>query len=216
MDYSAANINRIKDEFRDKKTKDGRRGPFYNGQQAWLFDARNEDLFKNAVWQGYLDASRTFLGIKHTESEHRAFDKLAQSIQGYFKGKEDFDHDGWCESFLVDISRYNKYDARYGQVQKVVNMAFKYLYCCEGAEDYPDMFEPCHMPLDQYTLAWLFSAGGKYYLEWSYFDKERYKEAQNEIKGILKDNVLGKELVIWEDIQKRYVNLKKPKPDVSK
>ena len=39
------------------------------------------------------------------------------------------------------MMQYYSYNARYGQAQKVVNMAFKYLYCCDGAEVYKSKFE---------------------------------------------------------------------------
>ena len=40
----------------------------------------------------------------------------------------------------------------YGQAQKVVNMALKYLFCCEDAD--LDIFQYCHMPLDGLILNW--------------------------------------------------------------
>lgn len=46
------------------------------------------------------------------------------------------------------------YQATFGHAQKIVNMAFKYLYCCRGAEKYENtVFSHCHMPLDGYTIA---------------------------------------------------------------
>ena len=85
LDYSkpiiAGKIKQFKQPGRDK------RGPFYNGTQKWVFELNNIDLFKNAVWQGYLDASRTFRGIKDTKNNRKAFDRLANSIQSYFAGK---------------------------------------------------------------------------------------------------------------------------------
>jgi hypothetical protein len=209
MDFSSTNIKRKKDIFRSKIVGDGKRGPFYNGSQAWNLIIEDDALFMNAVWQAYLDASRTFTGIKSTTDNSNAFMELASSIQRYFKGEEEFDHSKWCTTFIANIMRYNQYEARYGQAQKVLNMAFKYLYCCDGAEKYAEKFEPCHMPLDQYTLAWLFSEGGAYYFEWSYFDKETYLKAQHSIRELLIDDIIGKEIVIWEDVQKRCIDLKR-------
>lgn len=46
------------------------------------------------------------------------------------------------------------YQVTFGHAQKIVNMAFKYLYCCHGAEKYEDtVFSHCHMPLDRNTIA---------------------------------------------------------------
>jgi hypothetical protein len=208
-EYSEDNVKSNIVRFKDKQIGAGKRGPFYNGSQPWVFDLENEGLFRNAVWQGYLDASRTFVKTKHTQDCRNAFNNLAVSIQRYFKGLDSFRHSDWCNAFIKDIQKYNEYEARYGQAQKVVNMAFKYLYCCEGSDKYRDKFEYCHMPLDQFTLAWLFSEGGKFYMGWSYFTEDSYIEAQNEIKEILGDNIIGKEFVIWEEMQNQYVNLEK-------
>ena len=209
FNFSNSNLANMINIFRCKNKGDGKRGPFYNGSQPWEFDLKNEGLFRSAVWQGYLDASRTFVKIKHTNDRRDAFNNLASSIHKYFKGEDIFRHSEWCEKFIKDVQKYNEYEARYGQAQKVVNMAFKYLYCCEGADKLRDKFEYCHMPLDQFTLAWLFSEGGKFYVGWSYFKKDIYKETQNKIKEILGDNIIGKEFVIWEEMQKQYVDLEK-------
>lgn len=148
----SANIIR----FRSRLNEDGKqkKGPFFNGTQAWSFDKNDIVLFKSAVWQGYLDASRTFHGIEGTDKNQGAFLKLAKSIQAYFKDDKPFDHKEWCKKFIADIEKHNHYKARYGQAQKVVNMAFKYLYCCDNIDEQTKAkFDPCHMPLDQYTLA---------------------------------------------------------------
>ena len=194
-------------EFKNKKTGDGKRGPFYNGTVNWEFDVSNSILFQAAVWQGYLDASRTFTDI-NTDENRKAFNNLARKIQSYFQNDDSgFEHDSWCKSFIKDIKKYNNYpDVRYGQAQKVVNMAFKYLYCCEGAKYYKERFEPCHMPLDQYTLAWYFYEKGVLYQEWSWFDDARYKEVEDDIRKILNSDILGKELVIWQ----RFTDKDKP------
>jgi hypothetical protein len=41
--------------------------------------------------------------------------------------------------------------------QKIVNMAFKYLYCFDDANIYYKKFADCHMPLDRFTLKWFYS-----------------------------------------------------------
>ncbi len=209
FDFSEVSIrNKIK-QFIEKKPGDGKKGPFFNSKSKWVFDTGDKELFEMAVWQGYLDASRTFVGIKNTKNCQKAFCELAASIQEYFKGKSDFEHSKWCNDFIDNVFKYNGYRARFGQAQKVVNMAFKYLYCCDGAERYQQKFNLCHMPLDQYTLAWLFTEGGNLYIGWSYFDETSYNEAQKEIKNILGENVLEKEFVIWEELQKKYIDLEK-------
>lgn len=55
---------------------------------------------------------------------------------------------------MDDMAQMLHYRVTFGHAQKIVNMAFKYLYCCRGAENYEDtVFSHCHMPLDSYTIA---------------------------------------------------------------
>ena len=42
----------------------------------------------------------------------------------------------------------------YGQAQKIINMAFKYLYCCKHDSAMEERFKACHMPLDSFSLEW--------------------------------------------------------------
>ena len=209
MDFSKENISKAKESFMHKDPGDGKRGPFYNKTQSWLFDVENRELFINAVWQGYLDASRTFSGIKGTNKSEGAFLNLAVSLQNYFKDSNaEFTHETWCTDFITDIKNCYNYEARYGQAQKVINMAFKYLYCCEGAEKHNSKFMDCHMPLDQYTLVWFFMEGNPLYQGWSWFDKTTYNRVCDEIKNILKASILDKELVIWDELKDKIIDLK--------
>ncbi len=213
MDFEITDINvtAATIRFRNKSNEDGRlkKGPFFNGTQAWSFEKNDIELFKNAVWQGYLDASRTFHGIEGTDKNTGAFLKLAKSIQAYFKDDKPFDHNSWCNSFIADIEKFNHYNARYGQAQKVINMAFKYLFCCDNFDKQTRIkFDPCHMPLDQYTLAWYFLQGRNLFLEWSYLNQKQYETISIDIRTILGNDVLRAELVIWEVMKPKIVNLK--------
>ena len=77
MDFEITDINvtAATIRFRNKSNEDGRlkKGPFFNGTQAWSFEKNDIELFKNAVWQGYLDASRTFHGIEGTDKTQVLF-----------------------------------------------------------------------------------------------------------------------------------------------
>ena len=44
----------------------------------------------------------------------------------------------------------------FGQAQKIVNMAFKYLFCLAKDEKIRQKFDVCHMPLDGIMLEWIF------------------------------------------------------------
>lgn len=86
-DFSKENIAASKASFKNKAARDGRGGLFYTGkQQAWQY-RDDKELFLDAVWQGYLDAKRTFKDVKNTDDDRTAFKKLAYHIQNYLDGK---------------------------------------------------------------------------------------------------------------------------------
>lgn len=210
MILNGQDIDKVKERF----INEIKSGPFYKSKKA--FEINNLELFKDAVWQGYLDASRTFIGInsdsriiEKTNRNGKPFVALAQSIKDYFGNTEAiFDHSRWCLDFIQDVEKTYYYPARYGQAQKVVNMAFKYLLCCDGAGAYKEKFEECHMPFDQFTLLWVFQETGTYYLEWSWFNKDMYIEAQKKVREMLGTNTLEAEFLIWEKFKNVTVNLK--------
>lgn len=108
-------------------------------------------VYVKAIYLGYLDSCRTFKDQPKVDKEDDAVEDLAGLIQSYLIGKDDFDHSHYC-NYLV-----KKYDMRFGQAQKIVNMAFKYLYCLAHKSDelIKKRFDRCHMPLDSTMLEWL-------------------------------------------------------------
>ena len=163
------------------------------------FSPDNGDLFDHAVRQGYLDASRTFHGIKEQKEKlESGLNELAGKIKDYFiqNDPDRFIHSDFCK--CIDIPGIT-----YGQKQKIVNMAFKYLYCCNGAStEYRAMFEPCHMPLDSYTLNWYKRATGNSTSVWSKMEEDDYIKIQEWINNELKETdlyVLEHEFIIWQD-----------------
>ncbi len=208
LDFSEKRIVAVKEDFKKKVKGDGKRGPFYNKTQSWVFDRDDKTLFRNAVWQAYLDTNRTMTGISGLDKDFGALANFADEVQLFFqKNSGEFTHELWCDNLINDLKEINQYEARYGHAQKIVNMTFKYLYCCSGAEK--QWFKDCHMPLDQYTLAWFFTEEGILFQGWSWFNKEKYIEVSNTIKSILKSDILGKELVIWDEFKDKTVELKK-------
>ena len=168
----------------------------------------NDDVYYYAVWQGYLDAKRTFDGVSRIgKRKEDAFRALAEKIKGYFEDtsfKDDQDyfdqkHKKMCESL---ITSFGDYSITYGQAQKIVNMAFKYLYCCKGAEEKKDHFKYCHMALDTYTLNWYKRKTGDNPEEWSKLDDEKYVKIKDYIRDHLDYpdlTVLENEFIIWPD-----------------
>ena len=126
----------------------------------------NNNVIYMAVKWGYEDARRTMSGIGNLTAEREsALKNIAKEIQKYLKkekshqDKKDFDstHVEICNKW-VDDDDLKKVDGitTYGKAQKIVNMAFKYLYCCEDAYKYEEYFKFCHVPLDSITLEWFY------------------------------------------------------------
>ena len=126
-----------------------------------ILDPKDNAIFEDAVYAAYLDAARTFTNIETCSTAKQARKALAKKLQDYFSDKpcsaeENFDinHNDWCEGLISDFGR-SDYAIKYGQAQKIVNMAFKYLYCLKDACLYKDHFEYCHIALDSFTLEWI-------------------------------------------------------------
>lgn len=131
----------------------------------------NEDVVEEAMYSGYLDTCRT-INLKKISKENKNQKEL---IKGIFKKKENvpfkivevltgkinsqelFDnkHKELCEDLKNNFkeSEIKIFD---GQAQKIINMTFKYLYCIESINK--ERFRNCHMPLDSFTLEWIYRA----------------------------------------------------------
>lgn len=135
-------------------------------------------------------------------------DKLAENLIGVFKGNSTFDdpkHEELCKSFIKDfqdaINNINQEikscfsstetidpnQITYGKSQKIVNMSFKYLYLFEDAHLYPNIFDGCHMAIDENILKW-FRKNDKdkksiFNVTWSNMTKTQYNGIKNEIKS---------------------------------
>lgn len=172
------------DKFWNEITK----GPFNNWKkylkeiQDWknseCLNCNNEKtcIFKDALYQGYLDACRTITWTdeeikNYNDKKKRCYvceklDKAAQMIRSYFlsddmKGEKDFNgfHHKLCKELKDDFGEEAKFT--YGHAQKIINMAFKYLYCVFSKvyeAEFRDKFKDCHMPLDSFSLEWLYRA----------------------------------------------------------
>ena len=77
-----------------------------------------------------------------------------------------------------------------GRAQKVINMAFKYLSCLDGAyneERFNQVFQFCHMTLDGYTLNW-YETFGDLRVIWSKIDDyDEYARIKEEIREHLSE-----------------------------
>lgn len=151
----------------------------------------DEKLVKWAIDKGYADAKRTFKGIGAcSEEKAKAFENLKRKLLCFFTNKcptgwDDYMqiHEQWCDEFINDLKPFS---ASYGQAQKVINMAMKYIFCSTNQKS--NFFEFCHMALDSYILAWYNRQKiGKTNTSWSSLTKDEYKEIQCKIYKFLKD-----------------------------
>lgn len=124
----------------------------------------NLNMFNDCVYQAYLDAKRKFGGINLISPEQKktCFANLAEKIRDYLNDKPYYSEakfDAWheklCREFVQDFNHFGYTKVSIGMAQKVINLSFKYLYCCnDGATKYKDHFKYCHLTLDDYVLSW--------------------------------------------------------------
>ena len=145
---------------------------------------------------------------------------LANDFVDYFskpapKTQADFDdwHKTVCDKFLTNYnallssSGYTR-TAKYGKAQKIVNVAFKYLYLfCDIVPGNPGHFTFCHFAIDSITLAWYKDkidancAVGN----WSDMTCGEYIDIQKNIRAYISKNIPDKtpfeaEFEIWSDL----------------
>ena len=145
--------------------------------------------------------------------------ELAQKFVDYFKGKTpatqaDFDkwHKGTCEWFVkefnarvIQLSGYK--DIAYGKAQKIVNVAFKYLYLfCDIVPGNPGYFTFCHFAIDSVILDWYRKIDPTCPVKnWSDMTYDEYIDIQNKIRNYISKNMPDKtpfeaEFEIWSDL----------------
>ncbi len=165
-------------------------------------------IYDCAVDQAWLDVCRTAIGVDKNAVKGIIPDKL----KIYFVEKPD-NFDEWHETTCINIKKEVS-GLTYGQIQKIVNMAFKYLYCCtDFYSDKKEFFEKCHMPLDSYTLKWCKEKGKELRykesafqwdgIKWSKIDDYKYYiKIQEGCRKILENqNVLEEEFRIWQKMK---------------
>ena len=167
---------------------------------------RNKDIFRCAVDQAWLDMCRTLQGGKSKKQKWEECKKrMAESLKYYFEGKPKKSiaaFDGWHDSTTSGFRDYGKLTV--GQTQKILNMAMKYLYCCDDIRrKVKDHFKYSHIPLDGYILNWYKTKVNKKYDKkpWSKIDNlNEYHEIIRKVRGFLgEENLLESEFVIWRE-----------------
>lgn len=171
----------------------------------------SKDILTYAVNKAYIDMQpRTIKGHEIIKTAKLRND-LADRFCKYFKDpapstESDFDkiHSDFCDFFLTGLNAiFTSTPQQFGKAQKVINMAFKYLYCFDNATSYPDHFKHCHMPIDSYTLNWCFDNGlykKSDIPNWSTLKKSDYDILRDKIrKKLYPQSPLIEEFVIWPD-----------------
>ena len=167
------------------------RGPLkeYFPKKKEDIDWDKDKIYVEALYQGYLDACRTFEWSEKVkkdypnEKEKRGYIEgefklgIACKIREYLNNSKacsfDVFHGELCEN-LKECFREKETNITYGQAQKIINMAFKYLYCLyyKYGELKEEQFADCHMPLDSFSLEWFKRKFG----EDDFTNFERYSE----------------------------------------
>lgn len=142
-----------------------------------------------AARKGYQDMTpRTIAnhGVIAAEDIDGLCRNLADEIAAYFKSDapadaKQFDksHKSLCRSFLHDynklLKKHDLPEQAYGKAQKIVNMAFKYLYCFDDACEHDAWFEYCHMPVDSTVATWWKAEGiTTCTISWTKLTKKEY------------------------------------------
>ena len=186
----------------------------------------NHKQVLRAVENAYIAMSpRTFVKVTPSAkiiqpAKEIVLSDLAKIFVEYFKApapktQAEFDkwHKNTCEWFVKEFnasvmlpSGYKGIE--YGKAQKIVNIAFKYLYLfCGIIPGHPGHFTFCHFAIDSVTLEWYKktidpSCSVK---NWSDMSYDEYIEIQENIRTHIKKSISEKtpfeaEFEIWSDL----------------
>lgn len=131
-----------------------------------LYFGDNNDLLAACINRAYLDFNRTIHGIDKIITKDRLYletsDYIKESFsdirEGYVCIAQQEKFDVWHRSICSELSSYyNKHGYStfsVGQAQKWINMTFKYIFTMgeDRIPGYRDLYEFCHIPLDNIIL----------------------------------------------------------------
>ena len=135
-------------------------------------------------------------------------EKIYNDLSPLNDGEKQFEdwHKETCKDIVDDVNELLKNcgleetKISYGKAQKIVNMAFKYILCCDEKQEFKAIYEKCHMPIDSYILSWYNNKvrfkykEGKFNESWSNLSDDDYKKIQDNIKEYLEDEKTNKYL----------------------
>ena len=124
-------------------------------------------IVKESVALSYRDIQRALRSIGGFQAQKSAaLEWLEQMLKSYFNASpvEEKEFNEWhkivCDglkSMLSCYKRGNDAGFTYGSAQKLINLAFKYMYCFDVMQNdrYIEYFRYCHIALDNAILKWL-------------------------------------------------------------
>ena len=184
---------------------------FRDGLNDFHYDTQiDSNMYDEAVKRAYRDAQRVFKNVD-TNKITNPIKALSKRIRAYFENdKEQFSHEAFCKCFQ---DSFKKGYMSYGGAQKVVNLAFKYLYCFDEFRNvYDNKFQKCHMTIDSFILDWLYQdkqlrnfSKVKATDKWSSLSKKKYMLIQNTVASFLElkkslFNAFEFEFILWPNL----------------
>lgn len=148
-----------------------------------------------AIRLAYNDAKRTMSNIDQKDRDY-ALAKIETALHEYYNpansaptSENEFDgkHKELCEKWCIEFP--DSEIGTYGKAQKIINMSFKYLFCCKDADKYKAYFTFCHMPLDSFTL------------EWFKRDVNIREWFENEEKDKTKPRIISEKMASWSALE---------------
>lgn len=127
------------------------------------------EIIKQSIALSYRDVQRALHGIGDFQEEKaNAIIWLEQELKSYFNepplNATQFNkwHKFLCDkiiSFFCNYKRRSESGFTYGCAQKLINLAFKYIYCFDLIQSqydkYAEYFRFCHITLDNGILRWI-------------------------------------------------------------
>lgn len=172
----------------------------------------NKKIYSIVVEQAYLDMCRTMTNVDANKKKDM-IKAVKKQLVKYFKKNEaieESDFDEWYKRTVKKV-REAYGELTIGQVQKIINMSFKYLYCFRYfRKNKEQFFTHCHMPLDGITLNWYKKETSNEAPDsWSKLEKKNdYYKIIGEIRKKIKNKtMLEKDFEVWgEQKEKEALN----------
>lgn len=176
-----------------------------------------QEIIKQSIELSYRDIQRALHGIGDFQTEKaNAIIWLNQELNNYFSAPPVTKFNEWhkvaCEkiiSFFCNYRRHGEPVFTYGCAQKIINLAFKYIYCFDVVQSqydkYVAYFRSCHITLDNGILQWIGAPKGVTHInDYDLYMCMQKKAFSKQLVGFsdeIKLFPLEKEFIIYEYLQ---------------